>query len=150
MGCRDFVVSAEPAVRVKCGYVRGAVSASTMKGLVYRRVRGAGFSMLRIVLGFNVMAFASGAAALVLMIYAQVVHGIAFDSGASPAGHGFSFVLPMAIERPCLRRRRYDMFGRGAVALAPLISIQILTIIGVRRRHKIFSKRRCRIRGGLT
>jgi len=78
-----FVVSAEPAVYVLNKQVEhmsaGAVSASTMKkGLCIGVCAALGFSMLRIVLGFNVMwlLLPGYAAALVLIdFYAQVVHG---------------------------------------------------------------------------
>lgn len=111
-----FVVSAEPAVYVLNKQVEhmsaGAVSASTMKkGLCIGVCAALGFSMLRIVLGFNVMwlLLPGYAAALVLMIFTpKLFTGIAFDSGGVASGAMVSsFVLPWQSEHaPCLRRRR--------------------------------------------
>ena len=141
-----FVVSAEPAVYVLNKQVEhmsaGAVSASTMKkGLCIGVCAALGFSMLRIVLGFNVMwlLLPGYAAALVLMIFTpKLFTGIAFDSGGVASGAMVSsFVLPMAIGACSVLAPTEIMtlaFGCVAlVALAPLISIQIL---GIHYRRK--------------
>lgn len=120
----------------------GAVSASTMKkGLCIGVCAALGFSMLRIVLGFNVMwlLLPGYAAALVLMIFTpKLFTGIAFDSGGVASGAMVSsFVLPMAIGACSVLAPTEIMtlaFGCVAlVALAPLISIQIL---GIHYRRK--------------
>ena len=136
-----FVVSAEPAVYVLNRQVEhmsaGAVSASTMKkGLCIGVCAALGFAMLRIVAGFNVMwlLLPGYAAALVLMPFTpKLFTGIAFDSGGVASGAMVSsFILPMAIGACYVIAPTEIMtlaFGCVAlVALAPLISIQILGI----------------------
>lgn len=141
-----FVVSAEPAVYVLNKQVEhmsaGAVTASAMKkGLCIGVASALGFSMLRVVVGFNVMwlLLPGYAVALVLMIFTpKLFTGIAFDSGGVASGAMVSsFVLPMAIGACSVIAPGEIMtlaFGCVAlVALAPLISIQIL---GIRFRRK--------------
>ena len=141
-----FVVSAEPAVYVLNKQVEhmsaGAVSASAMKkGLCLGVCAALGFAMLRIVTGFNVMwlLVPGYAAALILMPFTpKLFTGIAFDSGGVASGAMVSsFILPMAIGA-CLFLAPGEImtlaFGCVAlVALAPLISIQIL---GIHYKHK--------------
>lgn len=97
--------------------------------------------MLRIVTGFNVMwlLVPGYAAALILMPFTpKLFTGIAFDSGGVASGAMVSsFILPMAIGA-CLFLAPGEImtlaFGCVAlVALAPLISIQIL---GIHYKHK--------------
>ena len=141
-----FVVSAEPAVYVLNKQVEhmsaGAVSASAMKkGLCIGVCAALGFPMLRIVVGFNVMwlLLPGYAVALVLMFFApRLFTGIAFDSGGVASGSMVSsFVLPMAIGACSVIAPSEIMtlaFGCVAlVALAPLISIQVL---GIHYKHK--------------
>ena len=141
-----FVVSAEPAVYVLNKQVEhmsaGAVSASAMKkGLCIGVCAALGFAMLRIVVGFNVMwlLLPGYAVALVLMFFApRLFTGIAFDSGGVASGAMVSsFVLPMAIGACSVIAPSEIMtlaFGCVAlVALAPLISIQVL---GIHYKHK--------------
>ncbi|MBQ8885706.1 MAG: DUF1538 domain-containing protein [Clostridia bacterium] len=141
-----FVVSAEPAVHVLNKQVErmsaGAVTASAMKkGLCIGVCAAIGFAMLRILLGFNVMwiLLPGYAVALVLTIFTpKLFTGIAFDSGGVASGAMVSsFVLPMAIGACSVIAPAEIMtlaFGCVAlVALAPLISIQLL---GIHYRHK--------------
>lgn len=136
-----FVVSAEPAVYVLNKQVEhmsaGAVTASAMKkGLCIGVCAALGFAMLRIVVGFNVMwlLLPGYAVALLLMLFTpKLFTGIAFDSGGVASGAMVSsFVLPMAIGACSVIAETEIMtlaFGCVAlVALAPLISIQILGI----------------------
>ncbi len=136
-----FVVSAEPAVYVLNKQVEhisaGAVRAATMKkGLCIGVCAALGFAMLRIVAGFNVMwlLVPGYAAALLLMPFTpKLFTGIAFDSGGVASGAMVSsFVLPLAIGACSVVAPTKIMtlaFGCVAlVALAPLISIQILGI----------------------
>ena len=141
-----FVVAAEPAVYVLNKQVEhmsaGAVTTSAMKkGLCIGVCAALGFAMLRIVAGFNVMwlLVPGYAAALILMPFTpRLFTGIAFDSGGVASGAMVSsFVLPMAIGA-CLVISPSEImtlaFGCVAlVALAPLITIQIL---GIHYRHK--------------
>ena len=136
-----FVVAAEPAVYVLNKQVErmsaGAVTASAMKkGLCIGVCAALGFAMLRIVTGFNVMwvLLPGYGAALILMPFTpNLFTGIAFDSGGVASGAMVSsFVLPMAIGACSVVAPTEIMtlaFGCVAlVALAPLISIQILGI----------------------
>ncbi|MBQ5927078.1 MAG: DUF1538 domain-containing protein [Clostridia bacterium] len=141
-----FVVAAEPAVYVLNKQVErmsaGAVTASAMKkGLCIGVCAALGFATLRIVLGFNVMwiLLPGYALALALMPFTpKLFTGIAFDSGGVASGAMVSsFVLPMAIGA-CTSIAPTEImtlaFGCVAlVALAPLISIQVL---GISYKHK--------------
>lgn len=141
-----FVVAAEPAVYVLNKQVEhmsaGAVTTSAMKkGLCIGVCAALGFAMLRIVVGFNVMwlLVPGYAVALILMPFTpRLFTGIAFDSGGVASGAMVSsFVLPMAIGACYVISPTEIMtlaFGCVAlVALAPLITIQIL---GIHYRHK--------------
>ena len=141
-----FVVAAEPAVYVLNKQVErmsaGAVTASAMKkGLCIGVCAALGFAMLRIVTGFNVMwvILPGYSAALILMPFTpNLFTGIAYDSGGVASGAMVSsFVLPMAIGACSVIAPTEIMtlaFGCVAlVALAPLISIQVL---GMHYKHK--------------
>ncbi len=136
-----FVVAAEPAVYVLNKQVErmsaGAVTSSAMKkGLCIGVSAALGFAGLRIVCGFNVawLLVPGYAIALVLMPFTpSLFTGIAFDSGGVASGAMVSsFVLPMAIGACSVIAPSEIMtlaFGCVAlVALAPLISIQVLGI----------------------
>ncbi|MDE6058465.1 MAG: DUF1538 domain-containing protein [Clostridia bacterium] len=147
-----FVVAAEPAVHVLNKQVErmsaGAISASTMKrGLCAGVCVAIGFAMLRIVVPqINIMYILGPGylIALVLTFFTPPLFtGIAFDSGGVASGAMVSsFVLPMAIGA-CNELWGAEMimtqaFGCVAmVALAPLISIQILGIVYKRKTNKI-------------
>ncbi len=137
-----FVVAAEPAVHVLNKQVErmsaGAISSSTMKkGLCIGVCAAIGLAMMRILTGINIMyiLIPGYLIALGLTFFTPPMYtGIAFDSGGVASGAMVSsFVLPLAIGA-C-----YALNGAGAimtqafgcvafVALAPLISIQILGI----------------------
>lgn len=136
-----FVVAAEPAVYVLNKQVErmsaGAVTASAMKkGLCIGVCAALGFAMLRIITGFNVMwvLLPGYGVALILMPFTpNLFTGIAYDSGGVASGAMVSsFVLPMAIGACAVIAPAEIMtlaFGCVAlVALAPLISIQVLGI----------------------
>lgn len=136
-----FIVAAEPAVYVLNKEVEhasaGAITASAMKkGLCIGVSFAVGLSFLRIILAFNVMwvLLIGYAIALILMIFCpSMFTGIAFDSGGVASGAMVSsFVLPMAKGACEILQPGQTMtlaFGVVAlVALAPLVSIQILGV----------------------
>ena len=146
-----FVVAAEPAVHVLNKQVErvsaGAISSSAMKkGLCIGVCCAIGLAMLRILLNVNVMYFLIPGYVIALgltFFTPPMFTGIAFDSGGVASGAMVSsFVLPMAIGA-CS-----TVWGSGSVmtlafgcvsfvALAPLISIQILGIVYKSKTHKI-------------
>ncbi len=146
-----FVVAAEPAVHVLNKQVErvsaGAISSSAMKkGLCIGVCCAIGLAMLRILLGENIMYFLIPGYVIALgltFFTPPMFTGIAFDSGGVASGAMVSsFVLPMAIGA-CS-----TVWGSGSVmtlafgcvsfvALAPLISIQILGIVYKSKTHKI-------------
>ncbi len=146
-----FVVAAEPAVHVLNKQVErmsaGAITSATMKRGLCIGVCGAiGLAMLRILTGLDIMyiLIPGYALALILTFFTPPLYtGIAFDSGGVASGAMVSsFVLPMAIGAcDVLRGAEAIMtqaFGCVAfVALAPLISIQILGIVYKRKTGKI-------------
>lgn len=136
-----FIVKAEPSVYVLKKLVEqmsaGAISGKTVGlGLSIGVSSALGLAALRIILGINILWFlipgyiiALGLAFLVPKIFV----GIAFDSGGVASGTMMSaFVLPL-----CLGACGYlegnvmtDAFGCVAfVAMAPIISIQILGLV---------------------
>lgn len=150
-----FVVAAEPAVHVLNKQVErmsaGAIKSSAMKkGLCIGVCVALGFAMLRIVVPqINLMYILvpGYVIALVLTFFTPPLFtGIAFDSGGVASGAMVSsFVLPMAIGA-CHELWGSEMimtqaFGCVAlVALAPLISIQVLGIVYKRKTNKIKRK----------
>lgn len=146
-----FIVAAEPAVHVLNKQVErvtaGAIKSSTMKvGLCIGVSVAIGLSMLRILTGINVMyiLIPGYVIALGLTFFTPPLFtGIAFDSGGVASGAMVSsFVLPMAIGACSVLAGTQSImtlaFGCVAfVALAPLISIQILGIVYRHRTGKI-------------
>ena len=146
-----FVVAAEPAVHVLNKQVErisaGAISSTSMKrGLCIGVCIAIGLAMIRILTGISVMyiLIPGYLIALGLTFFTPPLYtGIAFDSGGVASGAMVSsFVLPMAIGA-C-----YSIGGAGAimtqafgcvafVALAPLITIQILGISYKQKTKKI-------------
>ena len=123
----------------------GAISSSSMKkGLCAGVCIAIGLAMTRILTGINIMwiLIPGYAVALGLTFFTPALFtGIAFDSGGVASGAMVSsFVLPMAIGA-CSELGSVVMtqaFGCVAfVALAPLISIQILGIHYRRKTGKI-------------
>ncbi len=141
-----FVVAAEPAVHVLNKQVErmsaGAISSSAMKkGLCVGVSAAIGLAMVRILTGMNIMwiLVPGYVVALTLTFFTPPMFtGIAFDSGGVASGAMVSsFVLPMAIGACNVLNPAGIMtqaFGCVAfVALAPLISIQVL---GILYKHK--------------
>ena len=147
-----FIVAAEPAVYVLNKEVEhasaGAITAKAMKrGLCAGVSFAVALSFFRIIAGFNVMwvLLIGYAAALILMIFCpSMFTGIAFDSGGVASGAMVSsFVLPMAKGACGVLAAGQTMtlaFGVVAlVALAPLISIQILGV-NYKRKTAIYKR----------
>ncbi len=149
-----FIVSAEPAVHVLNKQVErmsaGAISSSAMKkGLCIGVCCAIGLAMLRIITGINIMwIIAPGyLIAMGLTFFTPPLFtGIAFDSGGVASGAMVSsFVLPMAIGACSVLQGTDSImtlaFGCVAfVALAPLISIQVLGISYKNKTKKIKRK----------
>ena len=147
-----FIVAAEPAVYVLNKEVEhtsaGAVSAKAMnRGLCAGVSFAVALAFFRIIAGFNIMwVLVPGyAVALILMIFCpSMFTGIAFDSGGVASGAMVSsFVLPMAKGACEILAPGQTMtlaFGSVAlVALAPLISIQILGVT-YKRKTAIYKR----------
>lgn len=146
-----FVVAAEPAVHVLNKQVErmsaGAISAASMKkGLCIGVCLAIGLAMLRILTGISIMwiLIPGYAIALILTFFTPALFtGIAFDSGGVASGAMVSsFVIPMAIGACSVlagtEAVMTQAFGCVAfVALAPLISIQVLGITYQRKTSKI-------------
>lgn len=146
-----FVVAAEPAVHVLNKQVErvsaGAITSSAMKkGLCIGVCCAIGLAMLRILLDVNIMYFLIPGYVIALgltFFTPPMFTGIAFDSGGVASGAMVSsFVLPMAIGACSTLQGTGSVmtlaFGCVSfVALAPLISIQILGIVYRRKTHKI-------------
>lgn len=142
-----FIVAAEPAVHVLNKQVErmsaGAISSSAMKrGLCIGVCCAIGLAMIRIITGINILWFLipGYVVALGLTFFTPPLFtGIAFDSGGVASGAMVSsFVLPMAIGACSVLNGTSEImtlaFGCVSfVALAPLISIQVLGI-GYKRR----------------
>ena len=147
-----FIVAAEPAVYVLNKEVEhssaGAITAKAMNGGLCAGVSFAvALAFFRMVAGFNIMwVLVPGyAIALILMIFCpSMFTGIAFDSGGVASGAMVSsFVLPMAkgaCEIIAPGQTMTLAFGSVAlVALAPLISIQILGVL-YKRKTAIYKR----------
>ena len=136
-----FIVQAEPAVgvlnkqvtEITSGAIAGkALSTSLSIGVAV----SVGLSMLRILLGFNVLylLIPGYVLALVLMRFCPPLFvAIAFDSGGVASGAmAATFLLPLAMGL-CIAVGRdigKDAFGVVAmIAMTPLITIQILGLI---------------------
>lgn len=155
-----FVVAAEPAVHVLNKQVErmsaGAISSKAMKrGLCAGVCIAIGLAMVRILTGINIMwiLIPGYVIALVLTFFTPPIFtGIAFDSGGVASGAMVSsFVLPMAIgacyvlsggeaasSAALTEAIMTQAFGCVSfVALAPLITIQILGIAYKRKTRKI-------------
>ena len=146
-----FIVAAEPAVHVLNKQVErmsaGAISSSAMKkGLCIGVSCAIGLAMTRILTGVNIMWFLVPGYLIALgltFFTPPLFTGIAFDSGGVASGAMVSsFVLPMAIGACSVLQGEAQImtlaFGCVAfVALAPLITIQMLGISYKRRTKKI-------------
>ena len=133
-----FTVSAEPAVHVLAKQVyemtAGAIPKKALSTTLSIGVSvSVGLSMLRILLGINIMVFLipGYALALILMFFVPPIFtSIAFDSGGVASGPmTATFLLPLAMGA-CTAVGgdiASDAFGVVAmVAMTPLIAIQVL------------------------
>ncbi len=143
-----FVVSAEPAVHTLKKQVEeitnGAISQKSIGTALSIGVAvSVGVSMLRVVTGISIYPFIVGGYLISLIItffVPPVYTGIAFDSGGVASGPmTTTFILPFAIgacetlEGNILT----DAFGIVAmVAMTPLITIQILGLVGKIKQQK--------------
>ena len=146
MGC--FIVLAEPAVHSLKKQVvevtNGAISQKTVGYALSAGVGTAvGISMLRVLFEIPVLPFLIVGYVLSLGIsffVPPIYTGIAFDSGGVASGPmTTTFILPFAVGA-CEKlggNVMTDAFGIVAmIAVAPLISIQVLGLGGNIRRHK--------------
>ncbi len=143
-----FVVSAEPAVhslkRQVSEITKGAISQKSVAIALSVGVSlSVGISMLRVLTGISIMPFLIVGYAISLLISFFVPHiytGIAFDSGGVASGPMTStFMLPFAMGACDALGGNVmtDAFGIVAmIAMAPLITIQILGLIERRTRAR--------------
>ncbi len=145
-----FVVSAEPAVHsLKKQVVEVTNGAITQKSVGYALSIGVGvsvgISMLRVLTGIPLLPFliAGYAVSLIISFFVPPIYtGIAFDSGGVASGPmTTTFMLPLAMGACEVLGGNVmtDAFGLVAmVAMAPLITIQVLGFSSnVKRRRRI-------------
>ncbi len=147
-----FVVSAEPAVHTLKKQVvevtNGAVTQSSIGlALSIGVAVSVGISMLRVLTGISVLPFLIFGYILSLAIsfYVPPIYtGIAFDSGGVASGPMTStFILPFAVGACEILGGNImtDAFGVVAmIAMTPLITIQVLGLIGNMKRRKMLKK----------
>ncbi|MBE7022323.1 MAG: DUF1538 domain-containing protein [Ruminococcaceae bacterium] len=147
-----FVVSAEPAVHSLKRHVseitNGAISQRSVGIALSIGVSvSVGIAMLRVLTGIPVLPFLISGYALSLAISFLVpciYTGIAFDSGGVASGPMTStFMLPFAVGacEAIGGNVMTDAFGIVAmIAMAPLITIQILSLYERRKRMRILKK----------
>lgn len=147
-----FVVSAEPAVNVLKRQVEeisnGAITASSVGlALAVGVALSIGLSMLRVLTGIPLIPFLAVGYCIALLISFFVpglYTGVAFDSGGVASGPmTTTFILPFALGAcgALGGNTMTDAFGVVAmVAMTPLITIQVLGLIGNIRREKIRSR----------
>lgn len=145
-----FVVSAEPAVHsLKKQVVEVTNGAITQKSVGYALSIGVGvsvgISMLRVLTGIPLLPFliAGYAVSLIISFFVPPIYtGIAFDSGGVASGPmTTTFMLPLAMGACEVLGGNVmtDAFGLVAmVAMAPLITIQVLGFSSnIKRRRRI-------------
>ena len=144
-----FVVSAEPAVNVLKRQVEeisnGAITASSVgTALAVGVAVSVGLSMLRVLTGIPLIPFLAvgyGIALLISFFVPGLYTGVAFDSGGVASGPmTTTFLLPFALGAcgALGGNTMTDAFGIVAmVAMTPLITIQVLGLIGNIRRNRI-------------
>ncbi len=147
-----FVVSAEPAVHTLKKQVvevtNGAVTQSSIGlALSIGVAVSVGISMLRVLTGIPVLPFLICGYMLSLAIsffVPPIYTGIAFDSGGVASGPMTStFILPFAVGacETLGGNIMTDAFGVVAmIAMTPLITIQVLGLIGNVKRKKMLKK----------
>lgn len=147
-----YIVKAEPAVQVLNKQVEdltgGTITHRMMNTALSIGVAGAvALAMIRVLTGINIywIIIPGYVIALVLSRFVPSVFvGIAFDSGGVASGPMTStFLLPMAMGACSAIGGNVmtDAFGVVAlVAMAPLIAIQIMGLIYVRRSKAVFAQ----------
>ncbi len=151
-----FIVLAEPTVHVLNKQVEeisgGMISKRTMLiGLTVGTAFSVGLSMLRIVIGFNILYYLipGYAIAIILSFFVPKIYtAIAFDSGGVASGPmSAGFILPFAVGAcGALHPESIMQVGFGIVAMitmTPLITIQVLGLraeIKVKVRQRIEAK----------
>ena len=142
-----FIVSAEPAVHVLKKQVEeisnGAISQRSVSlALAIGVGASVGISMLRVLTGISLLPFLLGGYAIALAISFFVpglYTGVAFDSGGVASGPmTTTFILPFAMGacEALGGNLMSDAFGVVAmIAMTPLITIQVLGLVGVLRRR---------------
>lgn len=137
-----FIVRAEPAVQVLTRQVEEVSNGSISQGSIQKSLSvgvaiSVGIAMLRIVTGISILWFLipGYAISLVLTFFVpQIYTGIAFDSGGVASGPmTATFLLPLAMGacEALGGNILTDAFGIVAmVAMTPLLTIQVLGIIG--------------------
>lgn len=147
-----FVVSAEPAVHSLKKQVEevtnGAIGHKSI-GLALSIGVGCsvGIAMLRVLTGIPIMPFliAGYAVSLVITFFVPPIYtGIAFDSGGVASGPmTTTFILPFAVGacEALGGNVMTDAFGIVAmVAMTPLITIQVLGLMGRMKQRRILEK----------
>ena len=136
-----FIVKAEPSVYVLKKLVEqmsaGAIAGKTVElGLSIGVSAALGLAALRIIIGVNILWFLIPGYVLALglsFFVPKIFVGIAFDSGGVASGTMMSaFVLPLCLASCNILGGNVmtDAFGCVAfVAMAPIISIQILGLV---------------------
>lgn len=147
-----FVVSAEPAVhslkRQVSEITSGAISQKTVGLALSIGVSlSVGIAMLRVLTGIPILPFLITGYSVSLIISFLVPHlytGIAFDSGGVASGPMTStFMLPFAVGacEAISGNVMTDAFGIVAlIAMAPLITIQVLGLYERRKRIRMLRK----------
>ncbi len=147
-----FVVSAEPAVHslkrqvseITSGAIsQKAVAVSLSVGVAF----SVGISMLRVLTGISIMPFlivGYGISLIISFFVPSIYTGIAFDSGGVASGPMTStFMLPFAMGacEAIGGNVMTDAFGIVAmIAMAPLITIQILGLLERSKRARTIRK----------
>ncbi len=147
-----FVVSAEPAVhslkRQVSEITSGAISQKSVGIALSIGVSASvGISMLRVLTGIPILPFLlfGYASSLIISFFVPTIYtGIAFDSGGVASGPMTStFMLPFAVgaSEAIGGNIMTDAFGIVAlIAMAPLITIQILGLYERRNRIRMLRK----------
>ncbi len=147
-----FVVSAEPAVhslkRQVSEVTNGAISQHSVGiSLSVGVSLSVGIAMLRVLFGIPVLPFliAGYAVSLIISFFVPSIYtGIAFDSGGVASGPMTStFMLPFAVGacEAIGGNVMTDAFGIIAlIAMAPLITIQLLGLVNRRAQLKMLKK----------
>ena len=142
-----FIVKAEPAVYVLTKQVE-ELTEGAVKGSTVRRALSAGvavsiaLSMVRVLTGTGILWFLAPGylLSLVLSLFVpKIFTAIAFDSGGVASGPmTATFLLPFAVGACQALGGNVvtDAFGLVAmVAMTPLITIQLLGLIGMRKKR---------------